>query len=494
MLSTRSSADVDKWYDEIRAKIRTRANSAEDHGPGLVIALTSMKSGEGVTTAALGLAKSFERESCGSVLMILAKETPGEFDFMPVGVKPRVIGDDLLFASAGDPERDQSEPYLALPTMPEREPPSVYLRPNETADMEEEPTTGIAAVVNGARGQPAEDPEDASDVELPRDVIERLGGIRPMARAMNVPASTVASWKRRGRIPRHRRHEIAVALGESALAQGWQPEVDSEVDESANQLVGPGSGLGDTDEQLARQLLDSGGLRAAEVIDFFDGAEALANALDMPTATVQVWEAENRIPDLYHATIRLAARDRGGSLGAAELPPPSGPAQQKPPRVRRRNLNAVDIPSPSPSTRKEGRPRDRRPSMVSPETKTSQASEDVLPVWQPDAARPDERFIVSMGEAGPHVMAIGTRGLNGSGYGRRWENTFRQLRETYGVIIVDASSLETPIPKIWRDQTSQNLLVIDSTKTTANELRRMSRLTDLSSLRLSGTILNKTVR
>lgn len=492
MLSTRSSADVDKWYDEIRVKIRTRANSAEGGGDGLVIALTSMKSGEGVTTAALGLAKSFERESCGNVLMILAKETPGEFDFMPVGVKPRVIGDDLLFASSGDPGRDQSEPYLALPPMPEREPPSVHPRPNGTADMEEEPTNGIAAVVDDACGLPAEDPEDASDVELPRDVIERLGGIRPMARAMNVPASTVASWKRRGRIPRHRRHEIAVALGESALAQGWQPEVDPEVDESANQLVGPGSGLGDTDEQLAHQLLSTGGLRAAEVIDFFGGIDALGDALDMPTTMVQGWEKANYIPELYHATVRLAARDRGGSLDAAELPSPSGGAKQNPPRMRSRGPDGVELPSPS--TQKEGRPRDRQPSMVSPETKTSQTSEDFLPVWQPDAARPDERFIVSMGEAGPHVMAIGTRGLNGSGYGRRWENTFRQLRETYGVIIVDASSLETPIPKIWRDQTSQNLLVIDSTKTTANELRRMSRLTDLSSLRLSGTILNKTVR
>ena len=419
--------------------------------------------------------------------MILAKETPGEFDSIFVGVKPRVIGDDLLFASAGDPEQNRSEPHLALPPMLDRGSPNPRRHQtidDETMEIVGEPANDGTAILDREHDLPAEGPEDSSDVvELPGDVIQRFGGIRPMARIMKVPASTVASWKRRGRIPRHRRHEIAAALGEPVLAagpetaggtsanQGADQGANQAANQAAGQLAGSGSRLGNPDERSARQLLKSGGLRAAEVIDFFGGAQALANALDMPMTTIQGWETENHIPDLYHATIRLAARDRGGSLDAAELP----------------------FTSPSPSAQEQDPPRVRRGSLIPPET-ASQANEDVLPIWQPDAARPEERFIVTLGDAGPDVMALGTCGLNGSGYGRRWENTFRQLRETYSVIIIDASSLETPIPKMWREQTSQTLLVIDSTKTTANELRRMSRLTDLASLRLSGTILNKTVR
>ncbi len=419
--------------------------------------------------------------------MILAKETPGEFDSIFVGVKPRVIGDDLLFASADDPERDRSEPYLVLPPLPARGPSDPQPRESindETIDIVGEPANEGAAVPDREQDFSAQEPGDSPDVvELPRDVIQRFGGIRPMARAMKVPASTVASWKRRGRIPRHRRQEIAQVLGEPVPAEGAESEDGNSTSPGANQGAGPsagevagrGSKLGGPAERLARQLLKAGGLRAVEVIDFFDGAQGLADALDMPMTTVQGWETQNHIPDLYHATIRVAARERGKGLGAAELPFTS-PA-----------------PTPPPSAPEENPPQTRRATLVPPAT-VSEANEDVLPVWQPDAARPEERFIVSLGSAGPHVMALGTCGLNGSGYGRRWENTFRQLRETYSVIIVDASSLETPIPKMWREQTSQTLLVIDSTKTTANELRRMSRLTDLPSLGLSGTILNKTVR
>ena len=403
MLLTRNSADVDKWYDEIRGQIRTRSDLRDDHSGSLVIALTSMKSGEGVTTAALGLARSFERESRGDVLMILAKETPGEFDSIFVGVMPRIIGDDLLFASADDPKRDRSEPYLVLPPTPEQE--SSDPRPPEnmddgTMDIVGEPANDGAAILDPAHGLPAEESEHSSDVvRLPREVIQRFGGIRPMARAMNVPVSTVASWKRRGRIPRHRRQEIADVLGEPVLAEAPETEADAPADlgadggadggndggadgganggagQSAGQAEGPRASLGSPDERLARQLLKGGGLRAAEIIDFFGGTQALADALDMPATTVEGWQTENHIPDLYHATIRLAARERGGSLDAAELPFSS----------------LAPAPSPSTSAQEQDPPRIRRASLVPPET-ASHPDEDVLPVWQRDAARPEERL------------------------------------------------------------------------------------------------------
>jgi hypothetical protein len=44
------------------------------------------------------------------------------------------------------------------------------------------------------------------------DDIDRLGGIRPAARVLGVPVSTVANWKKNG-IPDWRRGAIERALG-----------------------------------------------------------------------------------------------------------------------------------------------------------------------------------------------------------------------------------------------------------------------------------------
>lgn len=50
----------------------------------------------------------------------------------------------------------------------------------------------------------------------PPSIFDRFGGIRPMAAALEIPASTIMSWKRKDRIPRWWMTLIAdraVALG-----------------------------------------------------------------------------------------------------------------------------------------------------------------------------------------------------------------------------------------------------------------------------------------
>lgn len=39
-------------------------------------------------------------------------------------------------------------------------------------------------------------------------IIDKFGGIRPLARALNRPVSTVQSWKDRGAVPHRRQAEL----------------------------------------------------------------------------------------------------------------------------------------------------------------------------------------------------------------------------------------------------------------------------------------------
>ena len=43
------------------------------------------------------------------------------------------------------------------------------------------------------------------------DIIDRFGGIRPMAKKLSVAATTVQGWKKRGAIPGARREQLEKA-------------------------------------------------------------------------------------------------------------------------------------------------------------------------------------------------------------------------------------------------------------------------------------------
>src|SRR4051812_47992044 len=48
-------------------------------------------------------------------------------------------------------------------------------------------------------------------------IIERFGGIRPLAAKLGVPVSTVQGWKKRGHFPANRRAELVAAASQHGV-------------------------------------------------------------------------------------------------------------------------------------------------------------------------------------------------------------------------------------------------------------------------------------
>ena len=64
--------------------------------------------------------------------------------------------------------------------------------------------------------------------------IEAFGGVRPMATALGVPASTVQGWKERGNIPQNRHQEIITAHAQ--LGTESNIPVDHAIDAAADMV------------------------------------------------------------------------------------------------------------------------------------------------------------------------------------------------------------------------------------------------------------------
>ena len=58
---------------------------------------------------------------------------------------------------------------------------------------------------------------DQDSIENAEDIIERFGGIRPMATKMEVPVTTVQGWKKRNVIPANRRDQVMEAAAENDI-------------------------------------------------------------------------------------------------------------------------------------------------------------------------------------------------------------------------------------------------------------------------------------
>jgi hypothetical protein len=73
----------------------------------------------------------------------------------------------------------------------------------------------MVSETDGETGRPAE----TGDGALPAPpIIQRFGGIRPMAQKLGVPVSTVQGWKERGAIPANRREEVLSAAERHGIA------------------------------------------------------------------------------------------------------------------------------------------------------------------------------------------------------------------------------------------------------------------------------------
>lgn len=81
-----------------------------------------------------------------------------------------------------------------------------------TLDPASEPDPGVQA------GLAADGGEAAVRARHAEAVVERFGGIRPMASKLGVPVTTVQGWKKRGAIPSSRRAEILAAAAAHGIA------------------------------------------------------------------------------------------------------------------------------------------------------------------------------------------------------------------------------------------------------------------------------------
>lgn len=100
----------------------------------------------------------------------------------------------------------------------------------------------MASESDGEAGREAE--SGAGEATLPAQlVIQRFGGIRPMAQKLGVPVSTVQGWKERGVIPANRREEVLAAAYRHGIA--WesgdlaQPSAPPVIDLPGERVPGP---------------------------------------------------------------------------------------------------------------------------------------------------------------------------------------------------------------------------------------------------------------
>ena len=97
-------------------------------------------------------------------------------------------------------------------------------------------------------------------IDNAEEVIERFGGIRPLANKIDVPVTTVQGWKKRNKIPGGRRAVILEAAAEydvdlSDLIQS-APPANQNLDESASNSPQEGQAVSSSQSRAPQQNHD----------------------------------------------------------------------------------------------------------------------------------------------------------------------------------------------------------------------------------------------
>ena len=164
-------------------------------------------------------------------------------------------------------------------------------------------------MVSDYEGDPERHPADAgpADGALPaQPVIQRFGGIRPMAQKLGVPVSTVQGWKERGAIPANRREEVLAAASRHNIV--WEP--------------------GDLTVPSVPPVIEAGGEAGA--------AEPAGTPLEEPATAVREPE-----PEAEGEAEPAQDRPVEGARPVFVPPPPEEPAPAAPARGRSGLLPAV---------------------------------------------------------------------------------------------------------------------------------------------------------
>jgi hypothetical protein len=161
-------------------------------------------------------------------------------------------------------------------------------------------------------------------------IIERFGGIRPMASKLEVPVTTVQGWKKRGAIPTNRhldllaaaaRHDIKLDPAElEAAAPADERGHDHAQDAAEPEAVAIPPAIEEPGAPRHATVVDGTGV---EPIDGADRARAGATAADPAPATHLSEPATDRRPDRVEDAAPMPVHRpeprRGGGLGATAL-------------------------------------------------------------------------------------------------------------------------------------------------------------------------------
>lgn len=175
---------------------------------------------------------------------------------------------------------------------------------------------------------PLDEEEQAKDV-MPQDesptpntpptltaeeVIDRFGGLRPMAAKLGVAVSTIQGWKQRGHIPENRWHDVEAAAAQHGISLSPHRANAPEPADSVIVLPPPGAGEAESDEAKAET----------------------------------VWEAESSEPE---AEPPAAPDAKGEPEREAEPAPEPSPGPQPPSNTGVATGAAAEAARPAPSSR-----------------------------------------------------------------------------------------------------------------------------------------------
>lgn len=123
--------------------------------------------------------------------------------------------------------------------------------------------------------------EDQDAIEPAEPVIERFGGIRPMASKMSVPVTTVQGWKKRNVIPGNRRDDVIHAAARNNI----------ELHDILNKAVANDTRLGSVMEAARRvdgQMANQSGAPAADMTALLDRIKQSENSAVKKSAAITV--------------------------------------------------------------------------------------------------------------------------------------------------------------------------------------------------------------
>lgn len=107
-----------------------------------------------------------------------------------------------------------------------------------------------------------------------------------------------------------------------------------------------------------------------------------------------------------------------------------------------------------------------------------------------DAPKPGQ-FIQKVDDVHLHVLTLDPSSASAFPSDPRWPEALAGLRRAYDVILVDAGARHRPLPPRWGNTVHRVVLVVDTSRTTEEELGRFKAELDAAGQRADAVILSK---